>query len=109
MLSSAIPARLEYQCGQAALVSLPRIKGETSTQRNERVALEKRSAHLRVCDFCAPRLEEVAPVLSAAAPPVDVEPVAPQDELLIVAAAEPVTPVAPIAEPVASDAPIPDP
>jgi hypothetical protein len=109
MLSSAIPARLEYQCGHAALVSLPRIKGETSSQRNERVALEKRNAQLRVCDFCAPRLEEVAPVLSAAAPSVDVEPVAPQGELLIFAAAEPAAPVAPIAEPVVSDSPIPEP
>jgi hypothetical protein len=57
MFSTAIPARLEYQCGHAALVSLPRIKGESSAQRSARIALEKSSAHGRSCDFCAPRLE----------------------------------------------------
>jgi hypothetical protein len=61
MMSSAIPARLEYQCGHAALVSLPRIKGETSAQRTRRVALEKSAALARQCDFCAP-VVEVAPV-----------------------------------------------
>ena len=57
MMSSAIPARLEYQCGHAALVSLPRIKGETSAQRTRRVALEKSAALVRQCDFCAPVVE----------------------------------------------------
>jgi hypothetical protein len=60
MMSSVIPARLEYQCGHAALVSLPRIKGETSAQRTKRVALEKSAALARPCDFCAP-VVEVAP------------------------------------------------
>lgn len=75
MMSSVIPARLEFQCGRAALVSLPRIKGETSSQRAERVAREKSTAHLRVCDFCAPRLEVVvqaeatAPAVPAPAVP----------------------------------------
>jgi hypothetical protein len=70
MMSSAIPARLDYQCGHAALVSLPRIKGETSAQRNQRVAREKSAALARKCDFCAP-VVEVAPVampVSMAAP-----------------------------------------
>jgi hypothetical protein len=71
MMSSVIPARLEYQCGHAALVSLPRIKGESSAQRNERVAREKSAAHLRACDFCGPS-DEV--VLVAAAPVAVVEP-----------------------------------
>jgi len=57
MMSSIIPARLEYQCGHAALVSLPRIKGETSAQRTQRVALEKSAALVRLCDFCAPVVE----------------------------------------------------
>ena len=67
MMSSVIPARLEYQCGHAALVSLPRIKGESSAQRNERVAREKSAAHTRACDFCGPNVEVVV-----AAPPVAV-------------------------------------
>jgi len=68
MMSSVIPARLEYQCGHAALVSLPRIKGESSAQRNERVAREKSAAHTRACDFCGPNVE----VVVAVAPPVAV-------------------------------------
>jgi hypothetical protein len=67
MMSSVIPARLEYQCGHAALVSLPRIKGESSAQRNERVAREKSAAQTRACDFCGPNVEVVV-----AAPPVAV-------------------------------------
>src|SRR5437667_12806082 len=66
MMSSVIPARLEYQCGHAALVSLPRIKGESSAQRNERVVREKSAAHTRACDFCGPNVE----VVHVAAPPV---------------------------------------
>lgn len=54
MMSSAIPARLQFQCGHAAMVTLPRIKGETATQRNDRVAQEKLEALSRQCDFCAP-------------------------------------------------------
>ena len=63
MMSSVIPARLEYQCGHAALVSLPRIKGETSAQRTQRVALEKSAALARQCDFCAPVVEVIQPVV----------------------------------------------
>src|SRR6266851_2013504 len=70
MMSSVIPARLVFQCGHAALVSLPRIKGETNAQRADRVTREKSSAHTRACDFCAQRLEVVvqqaAPVLAPA-------------------------------------------
>jgi hypothetical protein len=68
MMSSVIPARLQFQCGHAALVSLPRIKGETPIQRAERVAREKSAAHTRACDFCAQRLEVV--VLQAAPAPL---------------------------------------
>jgi hypothetical protein len=90
MMSSVIPARLEYQCGHAALVSLPRIKGESSAQRNERVAREKSAAHTRACDFCGPNIEVVV-----AAPPVAVVVAAPP-----VAVVEPPPPVvaAPVVE-----------
>jgi hypothetical protein len=54
MMPSVIPARLQFQCGHAALVTLPRVKGETATQRNDRVAREKSAALSRQCDFCAP-------------------------------------------------------
>src|SRR5690349_3736966 len=54
MMPSVIPARLQFQCGHAALVTLPRIKGETAAQRNDRVAREKSAALSRQCDFCAP-------------------------------------------------------
>src|SRR5579871_2073708 len=57
MMSSAIPARLQFQCGHAAMVTLPRVKGETTAQRNERVAREKSAALARQCDFCLPPLE----------------------------------------------------
>jgi hypothetical protein len=56
MMSSAIPARLQFQCGHAAMVSLPRVKGESATQRNDRVAREKSAALSRQCDFCAPAI-----------------------------------------------------
>ena len=59
MMSSVIPARLEFQCGHAALVSLPRIKNESSARRNERVAQEKVDARGRRCDFCGPLVTEV--------------------------------------------------
>jgi len=63
MMSSVIPARLDFQCGHAALVSLPRVKGESSAERTRRIALEKSGAQARACDFCAPRLEVVADVV----------------------------------------------
>lgn len=77
MLSSVIHARLEYQCGHAALVSLPRIKGESAAQRNARVAREKSAALGRQCDFCAPAVVELveltpAPVASEAPLPLTV-------------------------------------
>jgi hypothetical protein len=62
-MSSAIPARLTYQCGHAALVTLPRIKGETAAQRNERVSAEKSAALARPCDFCGPAVEVAKPQL----------------------------------------------
>jgi hypothetical protein len=71
MMSSAIPARLEFQCGHAALVTLPRIKGESAAQRNARVAREKQTAQLRTCDFCTPAVvaqEPVADTVVFAAP-----------------------------------------
>jgi hypothetical protein len=72
MMSSVIHARLEYQCGHAALVSLPRIKGETAAQRNERVAREKSAARARQCDFCAPVVEVIQAVVPEP-PPVSIE------------------------------------
>lgn len=69
-MSSVIPARLQFQCGHSALVTLPRVKGETFTQRNERVAREKSAALSRRCDFCGPVLEVVAaPRLELVVPP----------------------------------------
>jgi hypothetical protein len=79
MMSSIIPARLEYQCGHAALVSLPRIKGETPAQRNQRVAREKSAALLRQCDFCAPVVE----VTPATAPEPLAEPLAVPAAMLV--------------------------
>src|ERR1700730_15603159 len=81
MMTSVIPARLEFQCGHAALVSLPRVKGESSAQRSIRIALEKSGAQTRSCDFCAPRLElvpeiVVADVTALAAAPRSLEVVA---------------------------------
>src|SRR6266852_4032111 len=89
MMSSVIPARLVFQCGHAALVSLPRIKGETNSQRAERVAREKSAAQIRACDFCAQRLEVVVQQVAPAPPPATVPPV------------PAVVPVAPAAAPVA--------
>jgi hypothetical protein len=89
MMSSVIPARLVFQCGHAALVSLPRIKGETNAQRADRVTREKSAAQTRACDFCAQRLEVVVqqavpapapvavPIPAAALPSAAVAPVAP--------------------------------
>ena len=74
MMSSVIPARLVFLCGHAALVSLPRIKGETSSQRADRVAREKSAAHTRACDFCAQRLEVVVQHTAPAPPPKPVSP-----------------------------------
>src|SRR5215471_242412 len=64
MMSSVIPARLQFQCGHAALVTLPRVKGESATQRNDRVAREKSAALARQCDFCAPSVATVEPQLA---------------------------------------------
>ncbi len=64
MMPSVIPARLQFQCGHAALVTLPRVKGETATQRNDRVAREKTAALARQCDFCAPSVAVVEPQLT---------------------------------------------
>ena len=57
MMSSVIPARLQFQCGHAALVTLPRVKGESSAQRNARIAREKSAALSRQCDFCGPAVQ----------------------------------------------------
>jgi hypothetical protein len=65
MMPSVIPARLQFQCGHAALVTLPRVKGETATQRNDRVAREKTAALARQCDFCAPSVAVLEPQVAA--------------------------------------------
>jgi len=54
-LSLTVPARLQFACEHAALVSLPRIRGERARQQAERVAREKTATQARPCDFCAPR------------------------------------------------------
>jgi hypothetical protein len=65
MMTSVIPARLDFQCGHAALVSLPRVKGESSAQRSIRIALEKSGAQARSCDFCAPRQDLAHEIVAA--------------------------------------------
>jgi len=54
MALSVIPARLEYACGHASLVTLPAFRGEGSRMRSQRVEAEKAAAALRPCDFCPP-------------------------------------------------------
>src|SRR5205085_3762177 len=94
MMSSVIPARLTFQCGHAALVTLPRVKGETASQRNERVAFEKNAALSRQCDFCGPTVQVAAPTLlsevfashATTADVIDAEPVVhaePERELVV--------------------------
>jgi hypothetical protein len=95
MMSSVIPARLQFQCGHAALVTLPRIKGETAAQRNDRVAREKSAALARQCDFCAPAVVEFAMHGNhhASAETAEPEPVVaisqPETELVVIADAQP--------------------
>ena len=87
MMSSVIPARLQFQCGHAALVTLPRVKGETATQRNDRVAREKSAALARQCDFCAPAVEVA--LNGNHIVPVDARVAEPIATLAVVVAAEP--------------------
>jgi hypothetical protein len=95
MMSSVIPARLQFQCGHAAMVTLPRIKGETATQRNDRVAREKSAALNRPCDFCAPAVEVVVNGNHLVVAEVSLpETVVAETEL--VAVLEPATPVLPV-------------
>jgi hypothetical protein len=120
MMSSVIPARLVFQCGHAALVSLPRIKGETNAQRADRVAHEKSAARTRACDFCAQRLEVVVQQAAPAATPTPVvasapPPVVEAETPVATEAAQPTAPMTPVAAetpqptPVASEAPTPTP
>jgi hypothetical protein len=92
MMSSVIPARLEFQCGHAALVTLPRVKGETSAQRNERVAREKSAARARQCDFCGPTVQIVVAAPAPSPVLVDHVPVTVAEtlEVTLPVAAEPI-------------------
>ena len=105
MMSSVIPARLEFQCGHAALVSLPRVKGESSAQRTARIAREKTAARVRSCDFCPPPLELVPHELAAAAASVAVvetqtiPSVAPRIAPVALPTGPVAVPVAPVATP----------
>lgn len=93
-MSSAIPARLLFQCGHAALVTLPRVKGETAAQRNERIAREKNEALARQCDFCGPTVDvavqtngnhlEVADVLAAEPVVVAEQPIVAEEPVVFV-------------------------
>lgn len=102
MMSSVIPARLVFQCGHAALVSLPRIKGESSPQRADRVAREKSAAQIRACDFCAQRLEVVVQQTAPAPLPAPVMAPAPPATPVLTPAP---TPAVPRIEPVRAVAP----
>src|SRR5947207_8061525 len=83
MMPSVIPARLKFQCGHAALVTLPRVKGETATQRNDRVVREKEAALTRHCDFCAPANASAHVEIADAVETIPVE------ELAVIVAAQP--------------------
>jgi hypothetical protein len=67
-VAATVSAYLRYACGHAALVTLPRVKGESARQREQRIALEKTSALARQCDFCTPAL---APAQEESPAPVD--------------------------------------
>jgi hypothetical protein len=107
MMSSVIAARLEFQCGHAALVSLPKIKNESSAQRNERIAREKVEARGRRCDFCGPLVTEVvaAPALTNGNNGADGHHTAPPKPLAVVSSAAP-APVAPRPQPVVVAKPV---
>jgi hypothetical protein len=92
MMSSVIPARLEFQCGHAALVSLPRVKGESPAQRNDRIAREKSAAQSRSCDFCPPMavIEVAEAVVVVAAQPAPALPPVAAPEPVVALAPEPV-------------------
>jgi hypothetical protein len=98
MMSSVIPARLQFQCGHTALVSLPRVKGESSAQRTDRIAREKSAAQVRSCDFCPAQVELEVVDVAQPVVVVEVQPAAP---------IAPVAPVAPVAVPVAPVVPVP--
>jgi len=66
--SASIASYLQYACGHGAMVTLPRIKGESPRVREQRIALEKVSASQRPCDFCGPARAVAAPLLAPAAP-----------------------------------------
>jgi hypothetical protein len=106
MMSSVIPARLQFQCGHAALVTLPRVKGESATQRNDRVASEKAAALSRQCDFCAQSVEVAVAINGnhySTSEVLEAEPVA-IDGLTVLVAAEPEEePAVEIVEPVVAE------
>ena len=70
--SASIASYLQYACGHGAMVTLPRIKGESPRVREQRIALEKVSASQRPCDFCGPE-RAVTASLPAPAPSPDGE------------------------------------
>ena len=80
---SVVPARLEYACGHAALVTLPSVKGERAQDRAARIQSEKAAALQRSCDFCETVVVEVAEVNHVP------EPIAPVAEVVVETAAEP--------------------
>jgi hypothetical protein len=90
------------------MVTLPRIKGETATERNDRVAREKSAALARQCDFCAQTVEVVALTNGAhavglvAEPEPVVETIAAIEEAIAVVA--PVKEEIVVVEPVAEEA-----
>jgi hypothetical protein len=52
--SASIPVYLHFGCGHEAMVSLPRVRGESAGERTLRIAHEKAMAGARACDFCPP-------------------------------------------------------
>jgi len=66
--SESIASYLQYACGHGAMVTLPRIKGESPRVREQHIAVEKVSASQRPCDFCGPERAVTAPLLAASPP-----------------------------------------
>jgi transposase-like protein len=52
--TNSVTTYFQYLCGHGALVSLPRIKGESPRTREHRIGIEKTAASQRRCDFCGP-------------------------------------------------------
>jgi hypothetical protein len=89
------------------MVTLPKVKGESAAQRNDRVAREKTAALVRQCDFCAPSVALLEPQPAAMngshvdAPALETDVSTAIADLSVIVPDEPETPPEADAEPVA--------